>query len=95
MTRFSEFNKIKKKMNGSELLCKAFYDSWGTKIEIKKNFVYLKKDVEEIFNKLRILFDEKDRELYVLKKEKDEIESENYKLKYELKKWIKKSKLKK
>jgi hypothetical protein len=86
MANHKEFDRVRKRLDGRHLTCKVFYDFYMNKMDLGTNEVYLKKDVEDILNQLKIKFGEQDEEMKKLKLKAESFELENYKLTKKLKK---------
>lgn len=69
-----ELTKIKNKLRGQEMLCKAFYDHTGYQLDIKKQSVYLSSNIKELFELINDLFLKKNEEIKRHKKRYEEIE---------------------
>ena len=82
MANHSRYNKIIRKLNGRSFRCKTFYDIQINQVlYIKPADVFLKKEVEEMLNELRLLFEEQEDKIVVLERKASDLEVENYGLK--------------
>lgn len=86
MANNNEFNKIIKRLNGRLMVCKSFYDYYNNKIDVDKNEVYIKKDVEDIIAQLKEIHNRLQDEFEIQKKKVNDFEIENYKLNKEKRK---------
>ena len=88
MTNHVQFNKISKKIKGRQFWCKNLYDNHFYQKngnDLGKNEVYLKKEMDDVINEFRILFEEQQDEIIKQRRRADMLELEEYRYELEAK----------
>jgi hypothetical protein len=87
MANNKEFNKIRDKLDGRHFYSKNFFDMYGNKINLGPTNVYIKTEVDYIFKELKDIYSELYDTIEKIKKQINDYEIDNYKLKKRLKKY--------
>ena len=92
MANHTQFQKIKRKLDGRNFTCKIFYDFYMNKVDLGTNEVYLKENVDYLLQDFKKIFGEQDDEIKRLKIKIQDLELENYKLQRRIKSYEKRQK---